>query len=71
LPTQARSPSLETSLRLAGSLIGSALLEVRYGICLAAPGYRLQHGPQLRFSFQCALAVSLQLFDAFSLDSNI
>jgi hypothetical protein len=55
---------------LAGSLIDSAPLEVRYCVCLAAPGYRLQHGPQLRFSFQRALTVSLQLFDAFSLDSN-
>ena len=62
---------LETYLRFAGSLIGSALLEVRYGVCLAAPGYRLQHGPQLRFSLQRALAVSLQLFDPLSLDSNI
>ena len=61
----------EKYLRFAGSLIGSALLEVRYGVCLAAPGYRLQHGPQLSFSFQRALAVSLQLFDPLSLDSNI
>jgi hypothetical protein len=50
---------LETYLRFAGSLIGRALLEVRHGVCLAVPSYRLQHGAQLRFSFQRALAVSL------------
>ncbi|HEY2183395.1 MAG TPA: hypothetical protein VGH39_00255 [Xanthobacteraceae bacterium] len=47
------------------------LPDVLYGICLAAPHDRIQHDSELRFGFLRAQAVSLQLFDSFSLDGDI